>query len=43
MRWFKAAEELMIKFKYSGDPKTFYDELMPIEECNKILGLDKWI
>lgn len=42
MRWFKAAEELMIKFKNTGDPKTFYDELTPVEECNKILGMEEW-
>lgn len=43
MRWFKAAEDLMIKFKSTGDPKTFYNELMPIEECNDILGINKWL
>lgn len=42
MRWFRAATELMRKFKGTGDPKTFYDELMPIKECNEMLGIQDW-
>lgn len=42
MRWFKAAEDLMLKFKETGDPKTFYDELTPVDACNEILGIKEW-
>lgn len=42
MRWFQAAEDLMRQFKETGDPKTFYDQLMPVEECNEVLGIRDW-
>lgn len=42
MRWFKAAKDLMIQFKESGDPKSFYDELMPVDDFNEILGIRDW-
>lgn len=42
MRWFKAARDLMVQFKETGDPKIFYDQLMPVEECNRILGIQDW-
>lgn len=42
MRWFQAAYDLMVQYKQTGDAKTFFDQLMPIEKCNEILGIKEW-
>ncbi|OUP71595.1 hypothetical protein B5F10_03540 [Anaerotruncus colihominis] len=42
MRWCKAASDLIEQFKRTGDCKQFYHELMPIEQCNQLLGIREW-
>lgn len=42
MRWWKAAHELMLKFKETGDAKTFFDDLYTPAECNELLGIRDW-
>ena len=42
MRWCKVATELINQFKETGNCKDFYDMLMPIDECNKLLGIKDW-
>jgi len=42
MRWFKAAYDLMKSFKETGDCGAFFEELMPVEECNEVLGIKNW-
>ena len=42
MRWCKAASDLIQQFKETGDCKTFFDQLMPIDQCNQLLGIRDW-
>ena len=42
MRWWKAAHDLMLQFKETGDPKTFFDELYTPDKCNELLGIKDW-
>ena len=42
MRWWKAAHDLMVQFKETGDPKTFFDDLYTPEKCNELLGIKDW-
>ena len=42
MRWWKAAHDLMVQFKETGDPKTFFDDLYTPAECNELLGIKEW-
>ncbi len=42
MRWWKAAHDLMVQFKETGDPKTFFDDLYTPEECNELVGIKEW-
>ena len=42
MRWRKAASDLIQQFKETGDCKTFFDQLMPIDQCNQLLGIRDW-
>ncbi len=42
MRWWKAAHDLMVQFKETGDPKTFFDDLYLPSECNELLGIKDW-
>lgn len=42
MRWFKAAHDLMKNFKETGDTLSHYDQLIPIEECNKLMKIQDW-
>ena len=42
MRWWKAAHDLMVQFKETGDAKTFFDDLYTPEECNELVGIKDW-
>ena len=42
MRWCRAATDLVEEFKKTGDCGTFYNKLMPISECNELLGISDW-
>lgn len=42
MRWCRVATDLIEEFKRSGKCRDFYDQLMPIQECNKLLGIEEW-
>ena len=33
---------LIQQFKETGDCKTFFDQLMPIDQCNQLLGIRDW-
>ena len=39
MRWWKAAHDLMVQFKETRDPKTFFDDLYVPEKCNELVGI----
>ena len=34
--------DLIQQFKETGDCKTFFDQLMPIDQCNQLLGIRDW-
>ena len=34
--------KLTKQFKETGDCKTFFDQLMPIDQCNQLLGIRDW-
>ena len=34
--------DLVEEFKKTGDCGTFYNKLMPISECNELLGISDW-
>ena len=42
MRWCQAATELVEQFKTTGDCGSFYHQLMPIDQCNDLLGIRDW-
>ena len=42
MRWCRAATDLVEQFKQTGSCLTFFDQLMPIEQCNQLLGIQDW-
>ncbi len=42
MRWCRAATDLVEEFKKTGNCGTFYNKLMPISECNELLGISDW-
>lgn len=42
MRWCQAATDLVNQFKTTGNCGSFYDQLMPIDKCNELLGIRSW-
>lgn len=42
MAYFKTAYDLMAEFKRTGETKTHLDKLMPIGQCNELLGIGDW-
>ncbi|MGI6687962.1 MAG: isocitrate lyase/PEP mutase family protein [Christensenellales bacterium] len=42
MRWFKAAKDLMVSFKETGDARLHFDDLMDMHEVNELLGIREW-
>ena len=42
MRWCQAATDLVETFKKTGDCHAFLDQLMPIDQCNRLLGIENW-
>lgn len=42
MRYFKCMYDFMKHFKETGETRCHWDDLMPIEECNKLLNIVDW-
>ena len=42
MRWCRAATDLIEQFKDTGDCSRFFHQLMPIDDCNRLLGIENW-